>query len=120
MSLKPQFELRKLDIRDLQGLKAVSLPDDGMSWDGRFPALSVIASANGSGKTTLLRCISQAARLLTNNPATIPSEVDARECRIDFCLHDGSRNTRQRIGTATSAPVDDLASCSKGHQETFG
>ncbi len=97
MSLKPQFELETLEIRDLQGLKAVSLPDDGMNWNGKFPVLSVIAGANGSGKTTLLRCISQAARLLTNNPATIPSEVDARECRIDFRIHDGSRTSQPKM-----------------------
>ena len=95
MTPKPRFEITSLHISGLRGLKSLSLPKNGMGWEDGFPPLAVIAGANGSGKTTLLRGITQAVRLLTASSATIPSEVDASKCRIDFAVSDGIEETRE-------------------------
>jgi len=86
MTTKPRFEITSLHIRGLRGLKSLDLPEDGMGWDNGFPPLCVIAGANGSGKTTLLRCITEAARLILGVPKSIPEDVMAEECLIDFVL----------------------------------
>jgi len=90
MTTKPRFEITSLHIRGLRGLKSLDLPEDGMGWDNGFPPLCVIAGANGSGKTTLLRCITEAARLILRVPESIPEDVMAKECLIDFVLGDDS------------------------------
>ena len=74
----------------------MDLPADGLSWsDQQIPSLVVVAGENGSGKTTLLRCIAQAARLLASPSHSIPEEVAAEECLIDFVLTDGMEYSQQ-------------------------
>lgn len=90
MTSAPSFALTYLHIRELRGLRSLTLPEDGLVWEGRFPPLTVLAGANGSGKTTLLRCITQAAMMLVSEPGEIPTEVDASECRMDFLVSDGT------------------------------
>ncbi len=51
---RPQLKITGLRIRNLRPIVHLSLPEDGISWEGEFPALCVIAGNNGSGKTTLL------------------------------------------------------------------
>jgi ABC-type transport system involved in cytochrome c biogenesis ATPase subunit len=66
-----------------------------MSWgqDG-IPDLVVMAGANGSGKTTFMRCVAQVARCLQTSPTSIPKDVDAEECLVDFSISDGDDNTK--------------------------
>jgi predicted ATPase len=85
---KPILGLTKILVRKLRGLSSVDLPADGLSWESKFPPVSIVAGANGSGKTTLLRCIAHAARLIASQPTKIPDEVDAAECRLDFLIGD--------------------------------
>ena len=85
----PCFALRSLHIRNLRGLRSLALPENGMGWERGFPPIGVIAGANGSGKTTLLRCITESARLLVTMPDSIPRDVLATECRMDFVLSNG-------------------------------
>lgn len=86
MGLSPCFALKSLHLRGLRGLRSLSLPKDGMGWEDGFPPITVIAGANGSGKTTLLRCISEAARLFLKMPDSIPRDVLATECCMEFVL----------------------------------
>lgn len=95
-SMSPQIRIANLHIRGLRGLQSVDLPSDGLSWaDQQIPSLVVVAGENGSGKTTLLRCIAQAARLIASPSHSIPDEVAADECLIDFLLTDGSEDLQQ-------------------------
>lgn len=87
----PLIRINNLHVLGLRGLKQLALPTDGLSWrDDQIPDLVVMAGENGSGKTTLLKCIAQAARLLASPSHSIPSEVAADECMIDFLLSDGT------------------------------
>jgi AAA15 family ATPase/GTPase len=46
-----------LHVEGLKSIKRLSLPEDGMGWDGDFPDVVLIGGVNGSGKTSLFEYI---------------------------------------------------------------
>jgi len=96
MADAPKLALTHLHIRDLGGLRALDLPEDGLGWNGCFPPVAMVAGVNGSGKTTLLNAIASAAHSLTTELRSeslevrfFPLEILPSECRMDFLLGDG-------------------------------
>lgn len=110
---RPLFQITNIHIRNLRGIRALDLPEDGMGWKDGFPPVVMIGGANGSGKTTLLRCIARACRVLAK-PESLPKEVSATECLIDFSLSDGrgkTSNIRFLCGEGQYLEANDTNQC---------